>query len=203
MNLDTLAAATLHLATHHAYPGHSVTAEAGDWRAVATIEEDHDQSPPWKTDDGHGPVREARRHRRHTYGAYSPPKHAGEMVMHDERGTVWLYDYAEACRTARRDGWGTRDGQQPGETARQYAARAARADFDALRDFLRGEWFYVGVKVTVSYKHTELGTASLWRVDCNYPGSDNSYLDDVAAELLREAVADARETLQHRTTADA
>lgn len=200
MNLDTLAAATLQLATRHAYPGHSVTAEAGDWRAVATIEEDHDQSPPWKTDDGHGPVREARRPRSRecTY-----PKRAGEIIMHDERGTVWLYDYAEACHIARRDRWGTRDGQQLGETARQYAARAARADFDALRAFLRGNWYYVGVKVSVSYKHTELGTASLWRIDCNYPGSDNSYLDEVAAELLAEAIADARETLQRLTAAAA
>ena len=196
MNLDTLAATTLHLATRHAYPGHTVTTEIGDWRAVATLEEDHDQSPPWKTDDGHGPVREARRHT-------SPPKHAGEIVMHEGCRTIWLYDYAEACRMARRDGWGTRDGQQPGETARQYAARAARADFAALRAFLRDEWYYVGVVVTVSYKHTELGTASLWRVDCNYPGSDNAYLDEVAAEMLAEAVADARETLQHLTDAAA
>jgi len=37
--------------------------------------------------------------------------------------------------------------------------------------------------------------ASLWGIEANYPGTDNSYLIEVANELLPEAVAIARETL--------
>jgi hypothetical protein len=36
---------------------------------------------------------------------------------------------------------------------------------------------------------------SLWGIEANYPGADNSYLKEVANELLPEAVAVARETL--------
>ena len=37
--------------------------------------------------------------------------------------------------------------------------------------------------------------ASLWSIEANYPGADNSCLTEVANELLPEAVAVARETL--------
>ncbi|KJS27194.1 MAG: hypothetical protein VR75_04115 [Hyphomonadaceae bacterium BRH_c29] len=37
--------------------------------------------------------------------------------------------------------------------------------------------------------------ASLWGIETNYPGTDNSYLTEVANELLPEAIAAGRETL--------
>jgi hypothetical protein len=73
-------------------------------------------------------------------------------------------------------------------------------DFDCYSDdqveaWTRDEWSFVGVVVTASKAEIELGSASLWGVDCNFPGSDNSYLAQVAADLQDEAVAAARAKL--------
>ena len=60
------------------------------------------------------------------------------------------------------------------------------------------EWFYCGVCVDVvkngvtltkRYRH------ALWGVECNYPGSDNSYLGQVARDLAEEALIDAKATI--------
>lgn len=56
------------------------------------------------------------------------------------------------------------------------------------------EWFYCGIVISV---HGEFAgcditfnkhAASLWGIECNYPNSDNSYLTEVANELLGEAM---------------
>lgn len=60
---------------------------------------DDDQDTPWKREDGHGPVTEAPR-RPNYHGRIS--KSPGQRVL----GEHWLYDFAEAVRIARRDGWG-------------------------------------------------------------------------------------------------
>lgn len=64
---------------------------------------DEDMPPPWENEDGHGPVSEWERR----------DKMPGEMVLSgDGRGRLGtdcarrFYDFAEACRIARRDGWG-------------------------------------------------------------------------------------------------
>lgn len=59
----------------------------------------------------------------------------------------------------------------------------------------RDEWQYVGVIVTASKAGVDLGDASLWGVDMNFPGSDNSYLATVAEELQGEAIEAARAKL--------
>jgi hypothetical protein len=62
----------------------------------------------------------------------------------------------------------------------------------------RDEWWYVGVAVTVSKNGVQLTGRydhALWGVDCNYPGSDNSYLLEVANENLSEAVGAAKAKL--------
>jgi len=54
------------------------------------------------------------------------------------------------------------------------------------------EWFYCGVVIRAErdgWKKDHL--ASLWGIECNYPESDNSYLTEVANELLSEAIAEA------------
>lgn len=58
------------------------------------------------------------------------------------------------------------------------------------------EWFYVGVAVVVSYKGIALTGQyenALWRVECNYPDSDNAYLMEVANELAKEALETAKD----------
>ncbi len=56
------------------------------------------------------------------------------------------------------------------------------------------EWFYCGIVLSVAIVETELTdhAASLWAIEANYPDSDNSYLTEVANELLPEALKDAQ-----------
>ena len=54
-----------------------------------------------------------------------------------------------------------------------------------------GKWSFCGISISVEDPNgTALfePAASLWGIECNYPGSDNKYLVEVAIELLPEAV---------------
>lgn len=207
----------------------------------AELASDDDQGTPWDNEDGHGPVSDWRRKSWNGHFDKSP----GELLLCDDnpsglRGTssARFYDFAEACRIARRDGWGVpaysliRDNGANGlsrctghwfddqrnliahrsdwhddcnaaisqvyamhratMTARQYAALAARADFERLRNFCDGDWHYCGVIVTVSRNGIELASASLWGVESDA----GDYLREVADELACEAMAEARDTLE-------
>ena len=85
---------------------------------------------------GHGPVSEWT----------TRAKQLGERVLvEDRRGAKRYYDFAEAVRIAKRDGW---DAPPLGEgTKGQRAARAAEADFNRLRGWCNGDWEYVGIVV--------------------------------------------------------
>ena len=67
----------------------------------------------------------------------------------------------------------------------------------ARESWLRGEWQYVGVVLSVARAGVVLDeyAASLWGICCNYPDGDNEYISDVANELLPEAVQAAETTL--------
>jgi hypothetical protein len=66
---------------------------------------------------------------------------------------------------------------------------------NAIAGWAQDEWFYVGVVVTASLGGTDLGSASLWGVECNFdshfPSGNNDYLSEVAGELQDEAIAEA------------
>lgn len=85
----------------------------------------------------------------------------------------------------------------PGNNFRQRFAEAQGKAEAVMEGWRKGDWFYCGIVVSVFLEGVELyrDTASLWGVEANYPGTDNSYLTGVANELLPEAVAAARETL--------
>lgn len=73
---------------------------------------------------------------------------------------------------------GCNDDQQ----ARLLAAREA---------WNRDKWFYCGITLRAWHKSTgatwdDLG--SLWRIEANYPHGDNTYLTEVANELLAAAI---------------
>lgn len=85
----------------------------------------------------------------------------------------------------------------PGPNWRQRLAEA-KANAEAVMEAWRNdEWFYCGVVLSVSREEIVLCdcAASLWGVEANYPGSDNSYLTEVAHELLAEALDAARAAL--------
>ena len=78
----------------------------------------------------------------------------------------------------------------PGNGFRKRFAEA-QANAEAVMDAWRkGEWFYCGIVLSVERDGIELEShaASLWGVECNYPGTDNSYLTTVANELLPAAL---------------
>ena len=146
-----------------------------------TIEHDTDHGAPWENEDGHGPVTDWE-HR---------DKRPGELVLDSDGRAKRFYDFAEACRIAQRDGWDAPPYKTG--TARQRAARAARADFDYLRAWCRDDWHYVGVIVTLLDEDgDEVDSASLWGVE----DSDSAYVDEVAADLADELAASAADTLR-------
>lgn len=79
----------------------------------------------------------------------------------------------------------------------------------ARKAYANDKWFYVGIVVEAYLTDFSLDTpivkhaASLWGIECNYPGSDNSYLNEVANELLSEAQTAADIALRelHKLTA--
>lgn len=59
-------------------------------------EPDDDNTPPWKQEDGHGPVT----------GWTNRAPCPGERVLNKDYGSYRYYDFAAAVRISRRDGWG-------------------------------------------------------------------------------------------------
>lgn len=79
-----------------------------------------------------------------------------------------------------------------------YESEQAKAK-EVMRAWNADEWFYCGVAVTIERAGIVLTGRydnALWGVDCNYPGADNSYLCDVANELLGEALEQAEAKMQ-------
>ena len=59
------------------------------------------------------------------------------------------------------------------------------------------EWFYCGIALEV-WRHgvcLDEYAASLWGIEANFPGTNNSYLTAVAYELLPEAIKRGEEIL--------
>jgi hypothetical protein len=150
--------------------GDTISAEHDGFTLTATIHADSDHGAPWDECDGRGPVSDWTRR----------DKRAGELLLCSDRQSKRFYDFAEACQIAARDGWRMTGGMLPGESKRAYAARAAMHDFEVLKAWCND------VQLTGDYDH------ALWGIDANYPGSDNSYLRDVANEYAAEALESAR-----------
>lgn len=168
--------------------GDSIACEVDGFTVTAIVHRDDCGDAPWQRGDGHGPVT----------GWMHRDKHAGERVLNEDHGSKRFYDFAAAVKTALADGWGVAGGRKPGETKRAYAARAAEHDFAVLKAWCADEWWYVGVAVTVAKNGIALTGEfehALWGVEANYPGSDNSYLAEVAEQHVDEAIAAARATL--------
>lgn len=166
----------------YTYAGDSITVENDGWTFTATVHHDDTMGAPWKEHDGHGEVSDWTRR----------DKAPGELVLSSDRDSKRFYDFASACALALRDGWGSPPYDVEGETPKQKAARAARHDFEVLRAWCNDEWFWCGIVVTVSRDDIELGSASLWGTEANYPGSRNEYLLEVANEIADEALAEAQ-----------
>jgi len=161
------------------YAGETITCEVDGFTLTATIHADDDCLAPWKRYDGHGPVT----------GWERRSKAAGELVLNSDRDGHRFYDFAEACRIARRDGWGVKGGQLEGETARAYAARAARADYDRLRAWCNDEWCYVGVIIELRRNGVTVSDDSCWGIET----FKDYHLEWTAEQLTYMVNADRKE----------
>lgn len=90
---------------------------------------------PWEENDGHGPVSDWTRR----------DKKAGEWVLCEERRMKRYYDFSEAMRMAKRDGWDTPP--YGVGTKGERAVRAVMADFEYLRRWCNDQWKYVTLHV--------------------------------------------------------
>jgi len=72
---------------------------------------------------------------------------------------------------------------------KRFADAQAQAEA-VMQSWRDDEWFYCGIILSVAKEGIVLDDhgASLWGVEANYPGSDNSYLTVVANELLPDAL---------------
>ena len=163
------------------------TIELDGFTLRASLKPDRGRGAPWVEEDGHGPVSD-----------WTPrAKAPGELVLQAVRGSYRYYDYDEACRIALRDGWDAAPLNTGQETAPQQAApqQAAQADYERLKAWCEGRWYYACVVVTVSKARIELGSAVL----CGVESDEGAYLVQVANKLLEKAVAEARATLRRLT----
>lgn len=152
---------------------------------------DDDNDAPWDREDGHGPVRTVR-----ASSYLEVEKRPGERVLHSDRRTYWLYDFSEAMKIAKRDGWGTSNAT-PDMNPGKVRELAVTEDMANLSAWLRSEWGYIGVVVTlldVMGNNTEVSD-SIYGIE----SSSREYIEDEAkrlAESLAEDYADKSEIVK-------
>lgn len=64
-----------------------------------------------------------------------------------------------------------------------------------LRAWSRGDWYFVGLVLSVHVGECLLDdhAASLWGIDCNFPGGDNRHFQEIADDLLPIALEQAEQ----------
>jgi len=136
--------------------------------------------PPWKEHDGHGPVSEW------TYRA----KHPGEMVLCTDRKHKRYYDFAEAVCIAKKEGWDT--APYGVGTKGERAHRAAMADFNYLRRWLKCDWYWATIHVILLDEDGERQSESyLGGVEWEY--EFNEYIMNSVREMADELLAGVAE----------
>lgn len=85
----------------------------------------------------------------------------------------------------------------PGPKHRERFEQAQAEAEAILQGWRNGDWFFCGIVLSVACEDVILDShaASLWGIEANYPGLDNSYLSEVAGELLTEAITAGRAAL--------
>lgn len=151
----------------------------GVWFAVEMFY-DHATRAPWANCDGHGPVRAGARSAR--------AKTPGERPF----GARYLYDWAEAIKLAKRDGWGVAPAKRPANwetlTAKQRVELAVKHDFDYLRGWAEDEWRYMVIGVAfweTGGPITDLTFADFCGGVETFEGYHEEYARESCVELLR------------------
>lgn len=136
---------------------------------------------PWKEHDGHGPVSEWT----------TRDKKPGERVLCEDRGRKRFYDFAQAVKMARAEGW---DAPPYGQgTPGERAARAAEADFRRLRGWCEDEWSWIVVGVRLDVDGEEFQTDYLGAVE-----SDGDCWREQAAEMANAIIGAYEDEMKER-----
>lgn len=156
--------------------GDTTTIEVDGYTFEVTYETDTDADPPWKREDGHGDVRISGKP--HWHGEGVSDKLPGERPMNkpDRNGYQYYYNWAGACKKARKDGWNTEPYDAPNRVH-----RAVLADFKYLQGWLNDDWTYVCVEVTLANR--DQYTRCIGGVETH-----NDYHLEFAEELAREVI---------------
>lgn len=138
--------------------------------------EDTDAGYPWTDDCGCGLVRKSS----NPHTESRSDKKPGERPLNspDRNQYQFYYDWQEAVRIAKADGWNTEPFDAPNR-----ALRAVQQNFDYCRAYLANDWRYVGVIVERldadgNPTDTPGESDSLWNVE-----TFNDYHVDTAYEL--------------------
>lgn len=136
------------------YFGEGESIELPDgYTARVRMNYDTDESAPWENYDGHGVVSEWT----------DRAKRSGEWVLLEDRRMKRYYAFAESVKIARRDGWDTMPYGQG--TKGERAHRATMADFEYLRQWCNGDWYYVGVTVELMRNGETVAEDSCWGIE--------------------------------------
>lgn len=121
---------------------------------------DQDSGEPWKECDGHGPVSDWT----------TRDKVPGELVLYSDRRSYRYYDYAEAMKLAKKDGWGlcpeaiakleSKLGRPPTKGEIRHAS--VMSDFEYLRRWCNNDWHWCGYMIDI--EGTKYGEG-LWGID--------------------------------------
>lgn len=133
---------------------------------------DYDHGSPWAWDAGgmHGPVSEWRDIK---------SKRPGEIVLCRDKESARFYDFEEATKIAKRDGWGVHPDKAIGLTKKQIARLAVIDDFERLKGWCDDRWHYMGIMVEDEETHV---SDSSWGIesDCE------DYIQEITNELMEE-----------------
>lgn len=151
---------------------------------------DDGHGAPWDEEDGHGEVQFFDR-------ASRVPRGWTVMPAPTRRGE-WAYNTADAIVKAAREGWGVaphiaaRIPLKPGRTKptrAQITYAAVKEDRRRLSAYLRDEWAYYGIELTlIDPQGKEDAQESLWGIESDA----GLYWHEVAADLLAEAAHRAK-----------
>lgn len=155
--------------------GHTITLE---WHY------DPDCEAPWEHEDGHGPVSDWT----------TRDKAPGELVLHSDRQSYRYYDYAEAMKIARKDGWGLcpektailekKLGRKPTKGEIRHAS--VMHDYDYLRRWCNDDWHWCGFVCEI--EGTQYNE-SLWGIDSDSQDEfETEAIDDAKAWIDRELI---------------
>ena len=128
-------------------------------------------------------------------------KSAGERLLVADSYSGRYYDFAEAMKIAKRDGWGLSDdglaklterlGHTP--TKGQITEAAVEHDFQYLKDWCDEKWHYIGVIVTLfNEDDEEQDSDSIWGVE-DYGSHYQELASELADGLIHKHELDVRE----------